>query len=227
MKKLNISSDKILDEYFLKSFQGKPKIAIIGNAGITDEDQEAIDEANIVIRFNNFATRENIRHSKNPYRCDILFTTFDLHSRNAKIKDVVVGIPYPFKHARIIEKFPQWYPTARQWMVNPYENYRLCQELGLDSDGYAHPLPSLGFTALWHLQDFDASIYIGGFEWYVNTDEKLIQKRKITDPLPTHFNHYYLKEVQWILKNLRPKLNVKFSARCNQILDLVQSELKA
>lgn len=199
------------------------KIAIIGNAGANKQDQEAVKQADLVVRFNNYATREGISHTEDRFRCDILFTHMDLHSMGCKPKHVVIGIPYPFKAKDIIQKSERWYSDSKMWMVNPYLNLQLCDELGLKSDGFAHPLPSLGFTALWHLQDFPCDFYIGGFNWYHRPVDGTIQNLSFDKAAKaTHFNHYYLKEANWIFKNLYPKLNIKFSDYCQQALHSIQ-----
>lgn len=203
-----------------------PKIAIIGNAGVTQQDNEKIDQADVVVRFNNFATRERITHSSDRFRCDVLFTTTDLHSNGSRPSDVVIGIPSPFKQDQVLRNLPRWYPESRYWMVNPYENYRLCQELELQSDGSKHPLPSIGFTALWHMRDWTEEIYIGGFNWYVDLQKDTVQNKPI-DPsiLPSNFNHFYIKELAWIIKHLKPKKNILFSDACLKILNHVEKKI--
>jgi hypothetical protein len=218
---------KIFNESIIQTglfVKGKrPKIAIIGNAGVTDQDDEEIDKADFVVRFNNYATREAIRHSRNPVRCDILFTHFDLHSQGVKPKNVVIGIPYPFKADRVFKKQFEWYKNSHLWMVNPYKNLMLCQELELKSEGWEHPLPSLGFTALYHMRYFNADIYIGGFKWYADTLKKEIQGVPIHKPDErTNLNHFYRKEAKWICQNLKNKLNIKFSDSCNRILKMAE-----
>lgn len=221
----NFENLRILNEDIL-SYYPKQKIAIIGNAGVTQQDNEAIDQADVVVRFNNYATREGITHSKDRHRCDMLFTTTDLHSSNSHPKDIVIGIPSPFKQDQVLRNIPKWYPDSRYWMVNPYTNYLLCKELGYQSNGTHHPLPSIGLTALYHLRNFPCEIYIGGFQWYFDWQNKTVQGCSVTlKNLPTNFNHFYIKEMEWIIKNLKSKKNILFSDQSKRILDYVESKL--
>lgn len=204
----------------------------MGNAGVTSYDNKWVENADIVIRFNNYATRQGIAHLGNRSRCDVLFTTFDLHSQAVKSppQHVVIGIPYPFHVDHIIEKFDQWYPQATPWMVNPYWNRLMCQELGIQSEGWKHPFPSIGFTALWHMHRLginnNSDIYICGFNWYYDHDTKLMQGYKLNkQPRPTHFNHDYWIESSWIVKNLLPSSGYSFSPTCIAVLDKVKEAL--
>lgn len=202
------------------------KVAIIGNAGTTPQDEKEISKADIVVRFNNYATRGGITHPADRLRCDILFTTTDLHSSGANPKEVVIGIPSPFKQEQVIRNLDMWYPRARYWMVNPYLNYELCKELELNSNGAQHPLPSVGFTALWHMQDWNACFYIGGFNWYVDLIKDTVQNKPIDlKILPSNFNHFYIKELNWIIRNLKRKKNILFSDSCMKILDHVEKKI--
>ncbi len=129
---------KILSPDIFGGLKKNPLVSIVGNAGVETRDQRIIQDSDCVIRFNNYATRENIEKTNDPFRCDILFTTFDLHSQGSNPKHVVAGIPYPFKAAEIIDKPAKWYPNSKQWMINPYLNMELCKGLGLNSIGHTH-----------------------------------------------------------------------------------------
>lgn len=202
-------------------------IAVIGNGGVTPEDESMINSADVVIRFNNYATREGVRKPQDRFKCDILFSTFDLHSHGATPKDVVIGIPFPFKSKEIYDKPSRWYPKSRHWMINPFENERMCQELQIDSNGTHHPLPSLGFTALWHMRDWTNQIYVSGFNWYYDPTTRRVQKWDMRNTeYPNHWNHNYPKEVRWIINHLLPKNNIIFSSACSKILKSVISQIQ-
>jgi len=213
---------KIFDLSILKPYGYPKKIAIVGNSGVLDEDNDHINDADVVVRFNNYATRANINHTKDRMKCDILFSTFDLHSTGAKPKDVVIGIPYPFKAKEINTKPNRWYPQANPWMVNPYRNMEMCAELKVDSLGHQHPIPSIGFTALYHMKEWPVDFYICGFEWYFDGLNKFQGWDLKNKAYPKNWNHNYPKELDWILKNLLKKNNFIFSNRCLKILKIAQ-----
>lgn len=218
---------QLLDTDLLKKYSDPSSIAIVGNSGISKEDQSVIDSCDIIVRFNNYATRKNINHTANPYQCDILFSTFDTHSQDANPKDVVIGIPFPFKAKEIYSKPMKWYPRSRHWMVDPYKNMRMCKDLGIDSLGSSHPLPSLGFTAFWHLKDWPIKIHVCGFSWFCDIDTKIIQGLSIhSKENKKNWNHNYRQEAIWIIRNLIKKDNFIFSADCLNILNFIQLELQ-
>lgn len=221
MDNLNILSERIIARY------GKrPRIVVIGNAGADEFTERQIKNADCVVRFNNYATRSGITHTADKFRCEILFSTFDLHSQGAEPKDVVIGIPFPFKATEIADKPARWYPKARPWMVNPYTNMQMCQELHIESLGYAHPCPSIGFTALWHMRNWNAEFYISGFEWYWSNETKLFQNWNLKNRnYPKTWNHNYPKEIEWIVNNLLPKNNIIFSAKCMELLSYAKRQL--
>ena len=216
-----MNSLQILNRNILRPYGARPLVAIVGNAGVRPEDEEPLKRADCVVRFNNYATRANIIKTPDPYRCDVLFSTFDLHSQVAKPRDVVIGIPYPFKAKEIFSKPKRWYPDARHWMVNPYHNMQLCEELGMESLGYAHPLPSIGLTALWHMRDYPADFYVCGFGWYFSEGKFQGWDLQNKD-YPKTWNHWYPAEVEWILKNLFHKNNFIFSKECARILNIAK-----
>lgn len=224
MKNLKILSPEILRKYTKPNTV--PTLAIVGNGGVSLEDEEKINSSDCVIRFNNYATREKISKTKDPFKCDILFSTFDLHSQGSNPRDVVVGIPYPFKAKEIQSKPERWYPNSQPWMVNPYDNMNLCNDLGIDSLGHAHPLPSLGLTALYHLNKMKCKMFIAGFAWYYDEQTGLFQGRHLSNKEhPSNFNHFYSKEIQWILNNLHGKNNVSFSKSCSRLLTIARKQL--
>jgi hypothetical protein len=196
----------------------------VGNAGVNDEEDKTISESSRVVRFNNYGTRENVKKTNDKLLCDILFSTFDLHSQGANPKDVVIGIPFPFKQESISNKAPRWYPKSNIWMVNPYLNAEMCRELKVTSNGSQHPLPSIGFTALWHMKDWKNEFYVCGFEWYFNGADKFQNWDLRNANYPTNWNHNYPKEIRWILENLyKKKNNFIFSKRCQHLLNLAQT----
>lgn len=220
MKNLEILHQRILGGY--------KTVAVVGNAGVNQSDDQRIRDCSRVVRFNNYATRAGISYTEDPYRCDILFSTFDLHSKGSNPKDVVIGIPFPFKAAEIYNKPAVWYPKSSIWTVNPYENMRMCHEMDIKSDGFSHPIPSIGFTALWHMMDWvGVEFYICGFEWYFNEATGLFQNFRLDkNPKPSTWNHDYHKEIKFILEHIRPKNNINFSDRCNKLLDIAADQLK-
>lgn len=214
----------------LKALRRSSRIAIIGNAGVTLADDRMVAQCDHVIRFNNFATRQGISNLSNPHRCDTLFTTFDLHSVGAKPMNVVIGVPYPFHVERIIQQFDKWYPSSVPYTLNPYWQFQMCQELQVNSEGWKHPFPSVGFTALWHLSklgiNINSSVFVCGFNWYYDESSGLMQGYKLNrQPRPTHFNHDYWKESSWIVKNLLGKSGWTFSESCMRVLNKVKEAL--
>ena len=217
---------QILDSSILLKYTNQSSIALVGNSGVSDIEQSIINGCGIIARFNNYATRKNIDKTKDPYQCDILFSTFDLHSVDSQPKDVVIGIPFPFKAEEILEKPMRWYPRSRHWMINPYQNMKMCLDMNIDSLGASHPLPSLGFTALWHMRNWPIKIHVCGFNWYCNPNEKTIQGVSIYDTKPKDsWNHNYKKEAIWIIKNLMHKDNIIFSPDCLRILNFIKISL--
>lgn len=217
----------------VRALFGAKTIAIVGNSGIQEEDNELIDCADVVVRFNNYATRADIEYTKDRYRCDVLFTTFDLHSVHADPRVVVIGIPYPFKQDQIVRKLDLWYPKSLPFMVNPYWNAILCKELHLDSVGCQHPLPSIGMTCIWHIKkiistmvNYNPSIFIAGFNWYSDKEKLTIQGRDIQLPRAAHFNHHYREEMQWMIRHLLNDPRFSFSRSCQEILMAFEPHLK-
>lgn len=238
INRLGIFSHSIFASY---SRLKPPKIAIIGNGGLSPEDQEAINLSDCVIRFNNYATRNGINYSADRFRCDILFTTGDLHSEGADPKSVVIGIPFPFKASETARKLSKWYPKARSYMVNPYLNLEMVEELDLwhekhpgwrgldelniDPRGWRHPFPSIGFTCLWHLfhslnsiPTFIPDIFVAGFNWYATDDGKIQGWDMKRTDYPSHWNHNYPKEIRWIIEKIMHHPRFSFSESSYQVL---------
>lgn len=221
MKKL-----KLLDQSIFSNYGRASTVAIVGNGGITEKEQRQIDKCDIVVRFNNYATRKDIAKTTNPLKCDILFSTFDLRSEGDNPKDVVIGIPFPFHAKQVAIRMDKWYAESRQWMVNPFLNMKMCQDMDIDSLGSSHPLPSIGFTALWHIYQMPMFFYVFGFNWYFNPENGKFQGWDIeNDNYPRHWNHNYIKEVRWIVANLMGKHNIIFSEPCLNILEYAKKKL--
>ncbi len=225
MNNLMLLSESILTRY--QKSTHKLKVCVVGNSGIENSDQEMIDKSDVVIRHNNYGSRAGIIHTRDKLKCDILFSTFDLHTYGAQPKDVVIGIPFPFKAKEIEPKPDRWYPDARHWMVNPFINMKMCEELKIDSLGASHPLPSIGFTSLYHMHNYDAQFYVCGYSWYYDDNTGLFQNWDLKNKnYPKTWNHCYPKEIEWIIKNLMTKDNITFSHSCNRILDIAIRQLK-
>lgn len=216
-----------------RCFRGADFIAVVGNGGISPEDNEIINSADCVVRFNNYATRKGIEYTADRFRCDLLVSTFDLHSEHASPTDVLIAIPFPFKAESIIRKIDKWYPRSVPYMVNPYLNMLCCTDLGFEGTGHSHPIPSVGMTLLWHLfqlmkrtPGFNPDVFVAGFNWYSNKDNLTIQDRDIKLPRAGHFNHHYREEMQWILRNLWNHSRFSWSKSCYEILDAFEPHLK-
>lgn len=224
MKNLKILSEGILDKY-KQTKNHIPTLAVVGNGGISPEDEERINDCDVIVAFNNYLTRENIRKRKHAAKCDILFSTLDLHSVGSDPRDVAICIPAPFHIKEIPKKMNQWYPKANHWMVNPYENAVFCEELGLNSLGYAHPLPSAGLTALYYLSKMPCKMFICGFQWYYSEETGLFQKHHLGNKnYPGHWNHSYPQELGWIIDNLYGRSGIQFSESCCRLLDIAKSQ---
>jgi hypothetical protein len=211
----------------------KVKIAVVGNGGLSDEDQETIANADCVIRFNNYATREGIDYSSDRFKCDMLWTTGDLHSQGSDPRAVCLGIPFPFKCQSMPARIKKWYPKSTALMVNPYWNLQMNMELKTGTEGFTHPFPSIGFTCLWHLKTifdkvptFQAQIFIAGFNWYSQQEGKTIQgvipSRDYDPKKKGHFNHHYVLEAIWMIDNLMSHPSFGFSESCWRILKTIE-----
>ncbi len=177
-----------------RPFARAKTIAIVGNAGIEEEDNEKINAADCVIRFNNYATRGELQFTRDRFRCDVLFSTFDLHSMGSEPGHVVIGIPFPFKADAIADKLTRWYPRSVPYMVNPYWVRQSCIDLGLQSMGDKHPMPSIGTTCLYHLlkiisntPTFSPQVFVAGFALYSDHEDHSRSSSQCAKgkPLPT------------------------------------------
>lgn len=209
-------------------FEKKRSICVVGNGGVSPEDEEHIRNSDCVIRFNNYATRQNITLTEDKNKCDVLFTTFDLHSMGVRPKAVVIGIPFPFHAERISNKLEAWYPYSDPYMVNPYLNMEMCKMLNIPSEGYKHPFPSIGFTCLWHIWRMRITnpIYICGFNWYFDWSTMLCQGKPLgITEFPKNWNHNYHNELRWMTEHLMPKQFITFSDSCKKILKYARTKI--
>ncbi len=209
-------------------------ISIVGNSSLLDVDRDIVDQSDLVVRFNNFGTRTGLDRTKDPLHCDILFTTFDAHSAGCNPKHVVIGIPYPFKIDRVVSLAEKWYPDSKIWMVNPYWNKQICDDLNLVSEGWAHPIPSIGFTALWHIHRIvklgllkRRIFYVCGFEWYFDHRTQRFQCANIeADSFPQTWNHCYPREARWVIDYMLGEDNFVFGPRQIEILGIGQCQME-
>ena len=140
---------------------------------------------------------------------------------------VVAAIPSPFKQDRVIAQFDAWYPYARPVMVNPYLNRMICKDIGLDSPGHRHPLPTVGFTLLWNLYHIKrrmrwaVPVFVTGFTWHYDAAADTIQGVDIeTDAkLPHTWNHFYPLEALWVAKHLYGRPGWEFSETASPVLE--------
>jgi len=216
-----------------RAFNNAKTIAIVGNGGISPSDNEVINQCDCVVRFNNYATREKIEYTAERFRCDTLFSTFDLHSTGAEPATTVIAIPFPFHAKDIPRKLNKWYPKSAPFVLNPYVNMELCDALGLDSLGDQHPIPSVGLTAVWHIyqlikfqRNWNPKIHICGFNWYSDKDKLTIQGRKMDMRKAGHFNHHYREEMKWMIDNIMFHPNFSFSSECFEILQAFKPHIK-
>ncbi len=194
-------------------------IGLVGNGPVDRSDAAALDECDVIVRFNNWGSRSGeIKDKWLPIiggRCDIALGNFDCHSTNigrdgiTAPKQAVLGIPYPHRWKDADTFYDRFYPEARPCMINPFWNRDLCAELGYENEGWKHPLPTVGLTAMYHLNrmvqagQLQAHFFVCGFTWHYNAEKDTIQDVPITTGrLPGHFNHFYHKEAWWVSNRL-------------------------
>ena len=205
---------------------GSGTVAIVGNGVVEEDSTPIILGSKVVVRFNDYNRRRTYR-SESTKRCDVLCTHYDAHPFAGENgfdipKSVVIIIPAPFKTDRISEYSDRWYADQDLYMVNPYLNRMLCVELGLNSDGCRHPLPTAGMTALYHLSNLGGKFYIAGFDWHVDFDNETIDRRPIELEKRQHnWNHFYASEARWVHKNLFGRDNIYFSERSRRAMEIV------
>ena len=207
-------------------------VAVVGNGPITQECKAMIDSADLVVRFNNWNCRSEYSSRISGKRCDLLFTHGDLREAGRSKgfeppTTVVIAIPAPFKIDRLQTCIQTWWPDSQVVMVNPYFISDACRALQLESDGWSHPMPTVGFSFLYHLWRFptnpDGSIYVTGFDWHIDqingTAGRVCVK---SNTMPSHFNHSYLRESKWCARNLIPNPRWSFSPIAEESLRFVR-----
>lgn len=200
-----------MEEVFGSSFSC---VAVVGNGPVDPMDRAVVEGADIVVRFNNWGSRsdgwcqDNLQQVGG--RCDVVLGNFDVHTTNIGQRGItapkiaVLAIPTPHSIDRE-NHFQRFYPDAQAAMVNPFGVYDCCRELGLDSLGHEHPMPTVGMTGLYQLFHMKLStvFFVTGFSWHYDWKEDTVQGFDIAaETLPTHFNHFYLKELLWVSRNL-------------------------
>ncbi|QDV52173.1 class I SAM-dependent methyltransferase [Gimesia fumaroli] len=212
-------------------------IAIVGNGPVSKTCLARINESDIVVRFNDWNRRKNYSSELSGTRCDLLFTHYDINpilgQKSFPIpKCVTIAIPSPFHCDRIIEFTEKWYSTCRISMVNPYINRLICEVLGLNSEGWKHPLPTVGFTFLFNLwiqlRDTDSikHCYVTGFDWRVDISTKTVERVDVSgSELPEHYNHSYLRESKWVCRNLFTDSRFEFSPLAEKALGFMSNYL--
>lgn len=190
------------------------RIAIIGNGPVSDEDAALVANCDMYVRFNNWGSRACLQpHLKVVGgRCDVVFGNMDIHTTNQGASGVgvprlaVQAIPYPHRYNDADMLASKWYPTAQLAMINPFWMRDLCYEMGLDSIGVKHPLPTVGITgmyAFWRM-GFDTAhahveYRVAGFNWHYDRDRGTYDglHPSVVDSPPKGRNHYYLLEARW------------------------------
>lgn len=209
-------------------------IAIVGSGTVEPDSTEHINNADIVIRFNDFNRRKNFTVETATQRCDVLFTHYDIwpitkQGYAENIKSVVIAIPYPFNCERIIQRVEDTSRDKQIYMVNPYIQSELCALLKYDSLGYQHPSPTVGMTCLFHLTNIISllenkpSLYITGFDWHVDFDTRRIDQKPIFQKQRAgHWNHFYAEEGRWAVKNLLGNALINLSDRSKKALETIK-----
>lgn len=193
---------------FFQRFINVGRIVFVGNGPTEAADQEAVEKADLVVRFNNWGSRNGLVHNV-PRRCDMVFLNGDCHTTNIHKEDVgdpgmaVMAIPYPH-HATDGDKLlTTFYKNAVLTQVNPFWLRDLCNRLNYKSDGTKHPLPTVGLVGMYMLNKLvpDAHFYVCGFSWHYDPATNKVQGFDVNMPkLPTHFNHWYVRELVYVAR---------------------------
>ncbi len=209
-------------------------IAVVGNGPLCRGDADRIAAADVVVRFNNWNRRADFSPETAGRRGEVLFTHGDLREAGpadgfAAPETVVLAIPAPFKIDRMRLLAETWWPESRLAMANPYLLREACIELGLDSEGWAHPMPTAGFSLLYHLWCFregqrggGGSVHVTGFDWHVDREEGTCERVRVgSDEVPGHYNHSYLREAMWCAAHLLDRPGWEFSESAREALAFV------
>lgn len=219
--RLSMFSGPLFEEVFDNRAQS---VAVVGNGVVDQESESWINDADVVVRFNNWNSRDICKDVTLPNsgtRCEVVVSHLDcqpiLTHPWSLPRLLVLAIPAPFQIDRNPFYLEERYGKISVAMVNPYVNRLACLELGLNSSGWAHPLPTVGFTFLYHFWrfnlDYVRSIYLCGFDWHYDIRTDTYQNVSLVDQKATPNNHSYLREARWIQKNLLRDPRWIFSSR--------------
>lgn len=219
--------------------EGAGSIAVVGSGpmGGEDEDRERIEAADQVIRFNNWNRRTDFSAERSGRRCEVLFTHGDLREAGPAEgfpapETVVLAIPAPFKVDRMRQLAETWWPeSSRLAMANPFLVREACLELGLDSEGWKHPMPTVGFSLLYHLWRFAegagasgcGEVFVTGFDWHFDPETGEYDRMAAdSDEMPGHYNHSYLREAWWCARHLLDRPGWSFSRPAREALEFLR-----
>jgi len=198
---------------------------VVGNGPIHKDDRKHIDDATIVIRFNDWNRRKDYDEQLAGDVVDFLFTQMDIsddpdkRAAGGDDPDVCVAIPYPFHCDAIIDKVETCFPDSQIYLFNPYSMRLICRDvLRLRSSvGFAHPIPTVGFQMLYFLWQHTKKsegypeIFVTGFTWHVDPVKRSIGNVPAdSDNFPDTYNHSYLREAKWCAENLIGRKNFRF-----------------
>jgi hypothetical protein len=211
-------------------FPNTQTIAVVGNGPVSPEDGEHVAKANVVVRFNNWASRGSIDQPGIPKRADIVFTNGGSHS---SIKSqvhptlVVLANPYPHYWDTADRDLMRFYPQSHLTHINPFWMRDLCKSLNYDSKGYAHPLPTVGLVGIYALMKISKTMnyFITGFTWGYDEVADTIQGHKLDNDSrckEKKFNHNFFRELLWTSRSIEHISTVKFSTRSKTALDRVR-----
>lgn len=211
-------------------FPGKRNICIIGNGPINSKDFKHIENADIVVRFNDW-NRRRTYDKRTGTRCDVLFTQYDaapkIDGDFSKPKCVIIAIPHPFKSQRISKITNDLWNDVDVNMVNPYINEECCRSLKLDSFGNKHPIGTVGFSFIYHCSRFmpsDYKFYICGFTCKFDYGTKRFDGVFITDRKEnSRQNHCYINEFWWLHDNLLDHEQFQFSPSFHHIVKMTKN----
>lgn len=216
-------------QMFRREHLGEGPIVVAGNGPMTENCAMKIAEAQTVIRFNNWNKREGWNEERHGKRCDLLYTHADLREGGRDQgfdppSRVVLAIPAPFKVDRIAKLVETWWPESTLAMANPYLVRQACLALELDSEGWKHPMPTVGFSFLYHLWRFSESrpveVFVTGFDWHHNPKTHTYDRVEAgSNRMPSCYNHSYLREATWCSRNLLGRPGWTFSALAQASLD--------
>ncbi len=228
LDRLSLFSRSVFEEIF-----GDPwSIAVVGNGPVEPEMLNIINSAEVVVRFNNWNTRTQCLTTTLPNsgrRGDLVFSHLDCQPSLVlpwdRPKLMVMAIPAPFQIDRNPFYLEERYQKIPVSMVNPYLNRLLCLELGFDSGGWSHPLPTVGMTFLYHFWRFNtnAVVHVCGFDWHFDVHRGTYDGVSVDSPRANPNNHSYLREARWVQKNLLNHPRWIFSARSERALRTLES----